>query len=410
MESRKINRESIKFAILLFLITNRGLLGDFGLLAFYIICMWFIIKDGLYMPVFNYLLWLLIPIGIGFALGFFNHGAYDVFKDIYYFLSPVFTVYVGCIIAQRTNINVLKRSFLIVGITIAFIYIVKMFATVGTMALLDPRLARYESSLYVSCAVLLPIGVLLWEQINSLDGINRQYKYRLLFLVNFIAIYISGSRTFWFTTIVYILVVTWPYIRTRLLRFSIISILIIGALGVVLTANSDSETTKILLHSMDEMTATDFTSARARNNNYRAYETYRAMQQFEDYSWFNQCLGAGFGEKIDLIISPLGTRYIPILHNAYPYILIKVGYWGMLCFFIFGFSIVRMVLFRQKNENLKIKMFCYMAVGGIIVSFIMNGSVWGLFNSEYNILLMLSGICIYYLNRDEEDETKVLTV
>lgn len=385
--------------------------GDIGFLAFYAICMWFIIKDELYLPVVKYLSLLIIPIIVCFLIGFTQHGTYDVFKDVYYFLSPVFTIYVGCIIARRARIDVLKKAFLIVGIVTAIVYIVRVLANVGGMALADPRAARYEGGTYVSCSVFLSIGVLLWGLITETANTRRLHvRYVLMFFINFIAIYISGSRTFWLTAIVFMVIVAWTYIKTRLVRFGIISILVVAGIGAIIAANPDNTTVKVLLHSFDEIASTDFTSATERNNNYRAYEAYRAMNQFNDYSFLKQVFGGGFGEKIDMVISPLGTRYIPILHNGYPYILIKTGYFGMICFFLFGLFLIRMMLYRRDYGSSDVRMFCYIAIGGIVASFIVNASVWGLFNDGYNILLMLSGAYIYYLNETKENEAEIISV
>lgn len=385
--------------------------GDIGFLAFYAICMWFIIKDGLYLPVFKYLSLLIIPIVVCFLIGFTQYEPYDAFKDVYYFLSPVFTTYVGCVIARRVRIDVLKKAFLIVGIVTAIVYIIQVFTSVGVMALADPRAARYEGGAYVSCSVFLSIGVLLWGVITETANTRKQHiSYVLMLFINFIAIYISGSRTFWLTAIVFMFIVSWTYIKKRLVRIGIISILVVAGIGAIIATNPNNTTVKVLLHSSDEMAATDFTTAAERNNNYRAYERYRAMKQFNDYTLFEQAFGGGFGEKIDMVISPLGARYIPILHNGYPYILIKTGYFGMTCFFLFGFFLTRMMLYQRYYGSSDVRMFCYIAIGGIVASFIINASVWGLFNDGYNILLMLSGAFIYYLNEAKESETEVICV
>lgn len=405
------NTQSIKFAFLLFLITNREMFGDIGLLAFYAICLWFIIKDGLYLPVFKYLALLIIPIVISFLIGFTKHGTYDTFKDVYYFLSPVFTTYVGCLIARRASIDVLKRSFLIVGIATALVYIIQVFASVGGLALVDPRSARYTTNAYVSCAIFLSIGVLLWGLITETTNTRRQYiRYVLMFFINFIAIYISGSRTYWLAAIVFMVVVSWTYIKKRLVRFGIIGIIVLTGIGAIIAKNPNNTTVKVILHSSDEMSATNFTTAAERNNNYRAYERYRAMKQFNGYPLLEKAFGGGFGEKIDMVISPVGARYIPILHNGYPYMLIKTGYFGMICFFLFGFLLIRMMLFHRNYGSSDVRMLCYLAIGGIIVSFVINASVWGLFNNGYNILLMLIGVYIYYLNETKQNESEVISI
>ena len=394
--------QSIKLAIILFLITNRNLFGDIGFLTFYIICVWYILRDGLYWPVFKYVAIIMFPILVGFVMGLPKHEMYDTFKDIYYFLSPVFTCYVGCIIAKRTSINVLKQAFLIVGIFMAIFYVFSVFIEVGMLALGDPRAARYERDSSVSCAVFLSLGILLWDVTSNSQTVKKQgVIYIILFLINLLAIYISGSRTYWITVLVFMGIVAWSYIKERLMRFIVIGIVTLISIVMLLSANPNNTTVEVLLHSVEEMTEDDFSSSKKRNDNYRAYEAYRAMNQFENYHIKNRILGGGFGEKIDMVISPIGIRYIPILHNAYPYILIKVGYLGMACFILFGLILVRGMWILRNVDDSDLKMFCYMAIGGVLATFIINASVWGLFNNAYNILLMLSGIFIYYYNKEK---------
>lgn len=401
----KDNAQSIKYALLLYLITNRGMFGDIGLLAFYGLCLWFILTDGLYTPLLKLMLWIIVPMLICFGVGFINHPTYDVFKDVYYFLSPVFTIYVGCIIAQRISIDVLKKSFLIVGIISSIAFIIKVLVQMGLVALIDPRTARVEGNEYVSSAVFLSLGVLVWELIKETQMTRREHRrYLWMFFINLLAIYISASRTFWVASVAFITIAAWPYIRKHLLRFTIIGILGIAGIGAIAVTNPDNTTIKTMLHSTEEMSATKFSSAADRNNNYRAYEVFRSMRQFETYSLTEKVFGRGFGETIDMVISPLGMRYIPFTHNGYPYILIKAGYAGMLCFFIFAFVMIRTIYRLRNYGDSNLRMLCYLAIGGIIVGYIVHSSVNGLFNHGYNIVLMLSGAYIYYQNKNEEDE------
>lgn len=70
----------------------------------------------------------------------------------------------------------------------------------------------------------------------------------------------------------------------------------------------------------------------------------------------------------------------------------------MACFILFGYGLIcRMHKMSNYGSN-DLRMLCFMAIGGIVVSFIVNASVWGLFNDAYNILLMLGGMYLYYLN------------
>ena len=390
--------KSIKLAVVILLITNRGVLGDIGFIAFYLICVLFILRDGLYFPVLKYIGLLIIPVVISIFTGLLRrHEYYDIFKDVYYFLSPIFTTYVGCIIAHRTKLNVLKQAFLIVGIFVAVIFILQSVTESGVTAFLDPRTSRVEESLYLNSAAFLSLGVLMWNVVIEKNLKHTKWNLFLLML-NIFTVYMSGSRTYYVAALAFVLIISFPYIKRHILKFAMfIGIIIIGLTALIMT-NPDNNTVTTILHSSDEITVGDYKTASERNNNYRGYEAFRALDQFNNYPTRYKIFGGGFGEKIDMVISPLGPRYIPIIHNGYPYILIKNGFLGMACFILFGYGLIcRMHKMSNYGSN-DLRMLCFMAIGGIVVSFIVNASVWGLFNDAYNILLMLGGMYLYYLN------------
>jgi hypothetical protein len=76
---------------------------------------------------------------------------------------------------------------------------------------------------------------------------------------------------------------------------------------------------------------------------WRGYESYRGIVKFLDGTIIQKFCGHGWGTLVDLGLSiKLGDQFfeeIPIFHNAYVYLLVKVGILGILLFLIFLYNL-----------------------------------------------------------------------
>lgn len=354
--------------------------------------------DGLYKPLLKNIAWLVVPICWALFIGLVRHSLYDVFKDVYYFLSPVFVVLFGGIVAKRLSNEELKKVFVWVGIISSVVFIASSLWKMGITSFFDPRTSRDEGSMYVNSSIFLSLTVLIYDIVLKE---NRSKAMVICLLINLLAIWMSGSRTYWVAALVVALVIGYPWVKRHTIK-TILLALCFALFGLyIVDVGHNNRTTVTLMKSVDEMEVRKYDSEEQRNNFYRGYEAWRAMQQYKSYDMLMQFTGAGLGEKVDIVDSPIGIRYVPILHNGYPYILVKTGFAGMCCYLIWAFLSVFLVRKNWNSESESNDMMGLCAVCGILVVLITHSSVNTIFNSSYNILLMLVGVYIYNLQYEE---------
>jgi hypothetical protein len=111
----------------------------------------------------------------------------------------------------------------------------------------------------------------------------------------------------------------------------------IGTLHMVVdtdTAEAKRSFVGKLARSIDEMSVHEYYDLRSINENWRGYETAKALTLYRSGSALQLLFGYGFGAQVDVgLFMKLGSpqdrhgleRSIPILHNGYAYLLVKGG-------------------------------------------------------------------------------------
>ena len=133
------------------------------------------------------------------------------------------------------------------------------------------------------------------------------------------------------------------------LSFFILSILIFFFYGNQINNKFDS--------SIQEITNTNFESERDITIYWRAFESYNALELFNQSSMINQVFGSGFGKTIDLgatfELNGVDFNNIVILHNGYLHILIKTGIIGLTAIVLFYLKIIKDNIFVRRNDSEK---------------------------------------------------------
>lgn len=401
-----MKRKIKKYSTILLLATILSSLGHAGSILFYIGV--FVI----YLPVRNKRVvkdtkYLFIPIIIALYIGLFQmpYTLYEVFKDVFYLLSPIVMLMLGEIFARKMYSQDFLMTIVIVGTVFSVITICGNLVTSGPLILYDPRTAR-ESDTYFGFTnfySLLAWFVLCYWKIYKK---NVEFKnISILLFINFIAIYFSGSRTYWLAVIVVMLCLFYPYLKVK--RYVLIILIAMVFAGVSYILVSEGYMSGYIRHSFEEMTISDYDNEADKNNNYRGYEAFMGLSEFMSYSLYNQLFGGGMGATVDMgEDSPVGIQYIPILHNGYIYLLIKIGILGTI-FFVFYFL---RLIFRYGKWKVSINDgydFFWKAIsfGSIIAVFIMHFSVTAFFNSQYNTALVFVGFTLTYMKRKKLNDS-----
>ncbi|MCT3551749.1 O-antigen ligase family protein [Lentilactobacillus buchneri] len=133
--------------------------------------------------------------------------------------------------------------------------------------------------------------------------------------------------------------------------------------------------------------------------NWRGFEKYSAIDQFNSYSLIQKIFGEGLGQGIFVgnyasLVGVENSQYLPFLHNSLYTILIKMGYIGVSYYVTYFFVNIVALLKKIKLNLLYILPICLL-VGIFISSIVTQG---GIVVGNDSILLTFLG---YFLNKSK---------
>jgi len=164
------------------------------------------------------------------------------------------------------------------------------------------------------------------------------------------SIILSYSRIFVVILLILVLSLLGYLERIKLRAVLVGVLLVISFYGLMISAPQNDTTSFLgkLARIFDELKVTDYSNMQDINDNWRGYETYRALATFSSGETWQLFTGQGFGALADLgLYMKLAGEYysyIPVLHNGYAYILLKTGILGLILYLIFYFNLIRFAL------------------------------------------------------------------
>ncbi len=281
-----------------------------------------------------------VPLLIG-VHGFFQYAAYDVAKDIWYFSKPVLELMFGCVIARRVRAERLLRTYVIAGAVASTDHLTRVAQGFSHYLANDAYANRVAFGPGCILSVIAVVFVLHPNTRRLLHARSPMLN-RLLFGVAAVcggSIALSQSRTL----LLSLLIFGGLEIALNVSRAKIIA-LSAGLLGVVLglllywgqETVVGSVTTSRFGGMGGELTFRDYSSTEDINANWRGYESYLALREFESFKVMQTILGGGFGRRVQLETPQFlaGEEFsaIPVLHNGYLYVLVKTGLIGLVVF------------------------------------------------------------------------------
>jgi hypothetical protein len=336
-------------------------------------------------------LFLLIPLFWTFLFSL-RDSIYFTTQALFYLTTPILLVILGMKISRVANEQLVFRYIIYFGTIGALYYIGIAFYNFGLNSFVDPYAIRAFFP-WGSIASVFSVFIILFSGKFGIILIkNKKFKY-FLFGVNLIAIYFSASRTYYYIFIVFAIVFLYHYSKKLIMLFIVLSIFIYSTFLV-----SDSE--NILINKFQTSTAEvsigNYQTDEDINTKYRGYENNMAIVAYLSGTEMNLIFGHGFEKQVDLKTDVLlGNKYrriIPIIHNGYLYILIKMGFFGLL-FYVYFF--VKLYRLRRYAPNFQ---FINMLITACIISLLFSNYVVGTFFSmEMSILWILFGIYIGYV-------------
>ncbi len=294
---------------------------------------------------------------------------YIYLKDAWYLSNPAVIVSTGYVLYRcKPDVTCGLRAFVIGG-TLVGLFFLSSFATHPDLVFQSSvKIRETIGTGYYAPALSFTILCAYSGKWSEGLALPRRLAFCCL-VVCALAVVLCFSRTMMIVVIIGILAAAGILARREWQR--IVLVAIFGLLLVsVMRLTVDTESREVqhtfigkLARSLDEISVQEYTDFKSINENWRGYETARALKLYYSGSPIEWLFGHGFGAKVDLgLAMPLGgtlgegpelKRFIPILHNGYAYLLVKGG---AVAIFLFGnflfwlYSVGRRVVASEKNQ------------------------------------------------------------
>lgn len=264
-----------------------------------------------------------------------GHDRYDLLKDLWYALKLCICVVLGFMIGIRvvdTRESFVAFTWFAIGSAVWSIISWRMIGaqSIDTIGL--------EGFAHLSLAAVIALPILISETMRQRG--SRQVVSAGFACVLAFAVMISASRTTIISAAVMViagigLFASWRRVVIAIALGSAAMYLIYLLLPTY--SGGDLTLAVKFQRSLQEIFLTDSVDPQEMVLNWRGFEAYNAQLLFDKSSIIQKIFGNGFGTSVDLGIEIFNedgglTRFQPILHNGYYYILIKYGIAGIITY------------------------------------------------------------------------------
>lgn len=350
-------------------------------------------------------------LAVGMATGLGNE-LYPYLKDAWYFINPVIVITVGyCFGAQTPLLREALRIILVAGLMLGTYHLSKfaLNPTLFTLPATEVRSIAGNGNFVVGLTFALLLGRFgKWRESFSIPLALGW----LMLGVCAASVTLAYSRT-----LVLVAVVFWVALRgymvgsrfVKVVAVATIALAVLGTVASMLPKATEMEKktfTGKLLRSAQELTVSDYQDEQSINDNFRGFESARALKAYADGgvpSWLG---GRGLGHFVDLgVFLNLGEgpmRYIPILHNGIIYVLVKSGALGLSFYLLtFAWLFKRGSIASQSSDNTT-QLAGRIVQGCVAVLLFTSWLISGPFNKSalFGVLLLL-GLSLSIIERRE---------
>lgn len=317
------------------------------------------------------------------TLGAVHYPLYDVFKDVWYVGKIIIAMASGYLLTRDIgDIRIILRTVIYAGVASAVVHSILLLIYFRSGAsLLDIRNEENVKG-YVISLIALAIMVTVPRDFYGM----RKHKLQvyIALLLCFISLVASVSRTYFIVfTVIFVFLKGWHRLTAKNITFALCATIL--TVFFIFISNQSSTDGKLSFsqkfqHSATEVAIQNYDDMRDINLNWRGFESYRAVVDFESGTYIQQLIGQGLGATVDLGFEMLlgggYFRYIPTLHNGYMYVLVKFGILGLLIYLYFLF---RLILIRRLLGNV------IFSAQQLILSRLLIGLSWSLFLTTFVI-------------------------
>jgi hypothetical protein len=345
---------------------------------------------------------LMIPVMCALIVGYRNDN-YLIIKDFYYFSIPILFITAGIVLACRLDVEHFLKTLVYGGLITSVLVTAISVSYMGFHALLDPYSAHYAMGIVGAPGPPMGLACLLFTWKFNIK-LFKPHWFKLFMAVNAFGVYMCASRTYFIIMVCFMLLMVADKIKRTWVIPTIFFIVVLIALipTDIFQATSSETFMSKLLGSFNELKMGDYNTEQDINMKYRGYESFMALKSFMEGGTDGWIFG-GLGRVVDLkTFVRLGEdtdfQFIPVLHNGWMYLLVKMGIIGMLTYILvfFGLIITNWRKYADSKGKPAIRLFAALTIGCVFSLLLTNYIVTALFNVEMCIIMITLGYS--YLN------------
>lgn len=287
-------------------------------------------------------------------LGGIGSDRYLYLKDAWYYANPGIVLAMGFVLARALgDTRRGLRAFVIGGTLIAVLHLLWFVIHPELLLRRATQIREVTGTGYQASAVAVIVLLGYRGRWKESLGLSQGAGLACLLLCALSAA-LSFSRTLTLVIVLGWLAMAGFFARRELLR---VGSLLFGLLAIVVTLQASVDTQSLeakhsfvgkLARSFEELQVDERMTIREINENWRGFETARAIATWRNGEALQQVFGLGFGTQVDLgLFQNLSgrqrdaVRFIPIFHNGYVYVLLKTGVAGVLLYLFALFTLYR---------------------------------------------------------------------
>jgi hypothetical protein len=287
---------------------------------------------------------------------------YIFLRDGWYFSNPLLVMLVGYVLGRQVD-DAAKglRAIVVAGTLVAALHLLWFVLFPNLLALRASEVRSVTGSGYF--APVVAALILLGHLKHWRTGLRLPPALAWpCLLVNLASAALAFSRTLTVVLLVGALAVAGFFARRELLRSSVLVLVLLLAVLLARSAVSpESQEAKTSLvgkfgRVFEELRVTQDLRPQEIQDNWRGYETARAVGQWADGGPARWFLGEGLGALVDLGLFESLTRdprdavrFIPIFHNGYVFVLVKAGLVGIALYLL---VLTRLYLMGRRHAGL----------------------------------------------------------
>lgn len=346
---------------------------------------------GLIILPFKEYIILIIFLFWGIIISLFNNfQIIDFIRDIFYYTSPLIFIYLGIVLMRkRISIYSVLNAFIIFSSIISVLALLKVaqnFSTLITSSYVGDwrnEVGNGDTTLAITLAVILS-GI-----IPNQYRINK-YLYNFSSIICGLYFILTLSRTILLAIVIIFLCLAIKKNNYKTIKKILTICIVLGiAILILFFILPKSITEQFIAKFISSLSEISFNhkwdSVAEIQANWRGYESYCAIKQWQQYNLLNQLFGAGFGERIyvgdyaflflnqvDAFGRPIDT--IAVLHNGYAMQLVKLGIIGTVLYLLFYILIIRRGIksYRQ-NDTIEARLLIGVGFELLFQTYFLNG-------------------------------------